>query len=78
MYCSTNTHVCDIMLTIDQLKLMFMFHLPFLLGGDFNLNLFNSNTDACINFINNMYSYIGLYPIISLLTIVTNSVTVLR
>ena len=67
MNCSPNTPIYDIPLTIEQLKLMSMPHLPFLLGGDFNVNLLNSNTDACLDFINNIIIYsLGLYLIISL------------
>ena len=48
MYCPLNTSACDILLNIEQLKLMFMPHLPFIQGGDFNVNLLNSNTDAYV------------------------------
>ncbi len=72
MYCPPNTPVCDILSTIEQLKLMSKPHLPFILGGDFNVNLLNSITDASLDFINNIYT-LDLYPIISLPTRVTET-----
>ena len=70
MYYPPNTTVYDIMLTIEQLKLMSIPYLPFILS-DFNVNLLKSNTDAYLDFINNIFT-LGLLPIISLPTRVTD------
>ena len=62
----------DINRTLEQLKTNSWAQSKFIIGGDYNINLLNSNSDISLEFIDNVHS-LSLHPVISLPTRVADS-----
>jgi hypothetical protein len=72
MYCPPGTKHLDIINTITLLKEASNAKTSFIVGGDFNVNLFDSQSDSILEFLNSLFS-LGLYPTVSLPTRVTDT-----
>jgi hypothetical protein len=69
MYCPPGTSITLIVSTIENCKNKFSKSLPFIVGGDFNVNLLDDVSS--LDFISNLYT-LSLHPVINLPTRVTD------
>ncbi len=76
MYCPPNTNLAHILTLIEHLKSKSNPRTSFVIGGDFNINLLASDTELSLEFLNSIHA-LGLHPIITLATRVTNTTSTL-
>ena len=67
IYCPPKTKLNDINRTHEQLKTNSCAQSKLIIGGDYNINLLDSNSDISLKFIDNVHS-LSLHPVISLPT----------
>jgi hypothetical protein len=76
MYCPPKTPLANIISVIEHMKSLLSPSTSLLVGGDYNINLLSTDTALPSEFIDNLHS-LGLHPIISLPTRVTDSTATL-
>ena len=72
IYCPPKTKLNDINRTLEQLKTNSCAQSKLIIGGDYNINLLDSNFDISLEFIDNVHS-LSLHPFISLPTKVADT-----
>ncbi len=72
MYCPPNSSLADIMAVITYFKTLLSKKFSLIIGGDFNINLLDIDSDLVSDFLNNLHS-LSLHPVISLPTRVSGS-----
>lgn len=72
MYCPPGTDSAVITSVVSNLKDNSDTKTSFIIGGDFNINLLDSQTESVLEFLNSMFS-ISLFPVINIPTRVTDN-----
>ena len=72
IYCPPKTKLNDINKMLQQLKTSSCAPSKLIIGGDYNINLLDSNSDISLEFIDNIHS-LSLHPVISLPTRVADT-----